>query len=73
MHIVDGCQVEGVLEAQDSHLASKAAVETINYDGGKPEWATEVTTNPEQSLSRGPGKRRVTANKLYKGDQFWHH
>jgi hypothetical protein len=71
-HVVHDHPVEGV-EARDGHLASKAAVETVNYDGEKPEWAAEVTAIPEQGSSRGPGKRKVTANKLYKGDQFWHH
>jgi len=67
---VHGCRVDGV-EAWGGHLVS---TETINYNGDKLDWADDVATvNSEGSSSRGPGKRKVTANKLYNGDHFWHH
>jgi hypothetical protein len=36
-------------------------------------WWLLVAASVEPSLSWGPGKRKLTANTLYSGDQFWHH
>jgi hypothetical protein len=60
-------QIDGV-EVQGGHLVSTAATKTIKYNGDKPDWADDMATaNGEGSSSRGPGKRKVTTNKLYNG------
>src|ERR1700722_9196853 len=57
---VHGRQVDGV-EVRGGHLVSTAATETIDYNGEKPDWADDMATaSSEGSLSRGPGKRKVT-------------
>jgi len=67
---VHGCQVDGV-EVWGGHLMSMAAMEAIIYNGEKQDWADDIATaSSEGSLSRGPGKRKVTANKLYNSDHF---
>jgi hypothetical protein len=70
-HVIHGQQIDGVQD-RASHLASTAAVEAINYEE-KPDWADKVVASVEPSSSRGPGKRKLTANTLYSGNQFWHH
>jgi hypothetical protein len=70
---VHGHQVAGV-KVQGGHLVSRAVMETINYNGEKSDWANDVTAlSSEGSSSSGPGKRKVTANKLYDGDHFRNH
>jgi len=57
-HQVDGVKVQG------GHLVSTVTMKTIKYNGDKPDWADDMATvNGEGSSSRGPGKRKVTANK----------
>jgi hypothetical protein len=59
-HVIHGQQIGGVGD-RAGHLASMAAVESINYEE-KPDWADEVAASIELSLSQGPGKRKLTAN-----------
>ena len=71
-HVVCGQELTSV-KAQEEHLVSTAAMEAIDYKGDRPDWAQDVPIAGEASSSRATGKRKVTVNKLYNGEQFWHH
>jgi hypothetical protein len=71
-HVVHSQEVLGV-QVQNGRLASMAAVEAIDYEGEKPDWANEAGTSTEQRSGREAGKQKVKANTLYPKDHFWHH
>jgi hypothetical protein len=69
--IVHGQEVVGV-RVQNDRVVSTAAVEAVDYEAEKPEWADEIGTSTGPG-SRERSKRKVKANTLYPKKDFWHH
>lgn len=73
VNVVDGHEVTRI-KVLNGHLVSSAAIEKIDYESEKPDWAKDTAaSNSEGSSSRAAGKRKVKVNVLYNGDNFWHH
>jgi hypothetical protein len=56
----------------NDRVVSTAAVEAVDYEAEKPEWADEIGTSTGPG-SRERSKRKVKANTLYPKKDFWHH